>query len=214
MDAVTGVMGTMFAISNALLYPVVIVLLGLIAWTLVSAGQFISEYASRNRDISRIKFGCREAKRKIETGDFLEASSILLSCGSNDFLKRFMNNLSEVIRETETVKKEELSTETEKLIQDYELKIADELTHVRLVTRIGPMLGLMGTLIPLGPALMGLSAGNIQQLAANLVIAFSTTVLGLFAGGVAYCILLVKTKWYLQDLSDMEYVVGVLKWRE
>jgi len=214
MDAVAGVMGTMFVISNALLYPVIIVLLALIAWALVSAGQFISEYASRNRDIRRIKFGCREAKRKLETGDFLEASSILLSCGSNDFLKKFMNDLSEVIRETETAKTEELSTEAEKLIQDYELKIADGLTHVRLVTRIGPMLGLMGTLIPLGPALMGLSAGNIQQLAANLVIAFSTTVLGLFAGGVAYCILLIKTKWYLQDLSDMEYVVGVLKWRE
>ncbi|HIE31075.1 MAG TPA: MotA/TolQ/ExbB proton channel family protein, partial [Methanosarcinales archaeon] len=67
------------------------------------------------------------------------------------------------------------------------------------------------TLIPMGPALIGLSAGNIQQLAANLVIAFSTTVLGLLAGGVAYCILLVKKKWYTQDLSDMEYVVEVLK---
>jgi len=73
------------------------------------------------------------------------------------------------------------------------------------------MLGLMGTLIPLGPALMGLSTGNIQQLSANLVIAFSTIVLGLLAGSVAYCILLIKTKWYLQDLSDIEYVVEVLK---
>lgn len=214
MDVTSGIMGTMFAISNALLYPVVIVLLGLIAWTLVSAGQFISEYASRNRDISRIKLGCREAKQKIEMGDLLEASSILLGCGSNDLLRNFIKELSEIIQETETVKKEELSNEAEKLIQDYEVKIADELTYVRLVTRIGPMLGLMGTLIPLGPALMGLSAGNIQQLAANLVIAFSTTVLGLLAGGIAYCILLVKTKWYIQDLSDMEYVVSVLKWRE
>jgi biopolymer transport protein ExbB/TolQ len=73
------------------------------------------------------------------------------------------------------------------------------------------MLGLMGTLIPMGPALMGLSSGNIQQLAANLVIAFATTVLGLLAGGVAYSILLIKKKWYTQDLSDMEYVVEVLK---
>lgn len=83
--------------------------------------------------------------------------------------------------------------------------------NLSIVNGIGPMLGLMGTLIPLGPALMGLSAGNIHDLAANLMIAFSTTVLGLLAAGVAYCILLVKTKWYLQDLSDMEYVVEVLK---
>jgi biopolymer transport protein ExbB/TolQ len=103
------------------------------------------------------------------------------------------------------------SVRIEKLLQDYELKIARELEKARLVARLGPVLGLMGTLIPMGPALMGLSTGNIQQLASNLTIAFSTTVLGLLAGGVAYSVLLVKKRWYTQDLSDMEYVVEVLK---
>lgn len=73
------------------------------------------------------------------------------------------------------------------------------------------MLGLMGTLIPLGPALMGLSSGNIQALATNLVIAFSTTVLGLLVGGVAYAVLVVRRRWYYQDFSDMEYIAGVLE---
>ena len=58
---------------------------------------------------------------------------------------------------------------------------------------------------------MGLTAGNIQQLATNLVVAFSTTVLGLLSGGIAYIISLVKKRRYTQDLSDMEYVVEVLK---
>lgn len=211
MDVSSGIMGTMFMISNSLLYPVVIALLGLIAWVFISAGQFVSEYASRNRDLKRLKVGCRNAKRKMETGGFSEASAVLLGCGSNDILKKFIRDLSEIIQESEIVKKGGLPTEAEKLIQDYELKIAEELMQARLVSRVGPMLGLMGTLIPLGPALMGLSTGNIHQLVANLVIAFSTTVLGLLAGGVAYCILLVKTKWYTQDLSDMEYIVEVLK---
>jgi biopolymer transport protein ExbB/TolQ len=73
------------------------------------------------------------------------------------------------------------------------------------------MFGLMGTLIPLGPALMGLTSGDIQQLATNMVVAFSTTVLGLLTGGIAYAIVVVKKRWYTQDLSDMEYVVEVLK---
>jgi len=58
---------------------------------------------------------------------------------------------------------------------------------------------------------MGLTTGDIQQLATNLVVAFSTTVLGLLTGGIAYAIVLVKKRWYTQDLSDMEYVVEVLK---
>jgi len=205
MDVSSGIMGTMFMISNSLLYPVVIALLGLIVWSLMSCGQFVSEYASRSRDIKKLDAGCRGTKKHIELGDFSKASAVLISCGSNDFLKNFIRDLSDFIGV------EMFSIRIEKLLQDYELKIARELEKPRLVARLGPIIGLMGTLIPMGPALMGLSTGNIQQLASNLTIAFSTTVLGLLAGGVAYGILLVKKRWYTQDLSDMEFVVEVLK---
>ena len=205
MDVSSGIFGTMFMISNTLLYPVVLILLGLIGWSFVSAGQFISEYTARSRDANRLKAGCRDAKAKIEKGDRNGAAAVLTGSGSNDMLKKFIKEISEIIGTGN------FPVEAEKLLQDYELKIADELMQARLVSRVGPMLGLMGTLIPMGPALIGLSSGNIQQLAANLVIAFSTTVLGLLAGGVAYCILLIKKKWYTQDLSDMEYIVEVLK---
>ena len=205
MDVSSGIMGTMFMISNSLLYPVVIALLGLIAWSLMSCGQFVSEYASRSRDIKKLDAGCSAVKKHIELGDFSKASAVLISCGSNDFLIKFIRDLSGFIGV------EMFSVRIEKLLQDYELKIARELEKARLVARLGPILGLMGTLIPMGPALMGLSTGNIQQLASNLTIAFSTTVLGLLAGGVAYGILLVKKRWYTQDLSDMEFVVEVLK---
>ena len=205
MDVSAGIMGTMFMISNSLLYPVIIALLGLIAWSLMTFGQFVSEYASRSRDITKLDVGCMDAKKQIEKGDFSTASAVLISCGSNDLLKKFIRDLSDFIGV------DMFSVRIEKLLQDYELKIARELEKARLVARLGPVLGLMGTLIPMGPALMGLSTGNIQQLASNLTIAFSTTVLGLLAGGVAYGILLVKKRWYTQDLSDMEFVVEVLK---
>jgi biopolymer transport protein ExbB/TolQ len=205
MDVSSGIFGTMFMISNTLLYPVVLILLGLIGWSFVSAGQFISEYTARSRDANRLKAGCRDAKAKIEKGDRNGAAAVLTGSGSNDMLKKFIKEISEILGTGN------FPVEAEKLLQDYELRIADELMQARLVSRVGPMLGLMGTLIPMGPALMGLSTGNIQQLATNLVIAFSTTVLGLLAGGVAYCVLMVKKKWYTQDLSDMEYIVEVLK---
>jgi biopolymer transport protein ExbB/TolQ len=205
MDISSGIFGTMFMISNSLLYPVVLVLLGLIAWSFISVGQFVSEYTARSRDSIRLKANCRDAKTKIEKGDLNGAASALTGSGSNDLLQRFTKDISEILDV------ENFPVEAEKLLQDYELTISGELMQSRLVSRVGPMMGLMGTLIPMGPALIGLSSGNIQQLAENLVIAFATTVLGLLAGGVAYSILLIKKKWYTQDLSDMEYVVEVLK---
>ncbi len=205
MDATSGIIGAMFMISNSLLYPVIIILLGLVAWSLISIGQLVSEYASRNRDIAKLKVGCRDAKKYMQMQDYKKAAEALRSSGSNDFLRSFLNDL------TESLKENKFAVEAEKLLQDYELRIAKELEKARLVVKLGPMFGLMGTLIPLGPALMGLTAGNIQQLATNLVVAFSTTVLGLLSGGIAYTISLVKKRWYTQDLSDMEYVVEVLK---
>ena len=205
MDISSGIFGTMFMISNSLLYPVVLVLLGLIAWSFISVGQFVSEYTARSRDSRRLKTNCRDAKSKIEKGDLNGAASALTGSGSNDLLQRFTKDISEILNV------ENFPVEAEKLLQDYELTISGELMPSRLVSRVGPMMGLMGTLIPMGPALIGLSSGNIQQLAENLVIAFATTVLGLLAGGVAYSILVIKKKWYTQDLSDMEYVVEVLK---
>ena len=205
MDATSGIIGAMFMISNSLLYPVIIILLGLVAWSLISIGQLISEYASRSRDIAKLKVGCRDAKKYMQMQDYKKAAEVLRSSGSNDFLRTFLNDL------TESLKENKFAVEAEKLLQDYELRIAKELEKARLVVKLGPMFGLMGTLIPLGPALMGLTAGNIQQLATNLVVAFSTTVLGLLSGGIAYTISLVKKRWYTQDLSDMEYVVEVLK---
>ncbi|MHC1583982.1 MAG: MotA/TolQ/ExbB proton channel family protein, partial [Methanosarcinales archaeon] len=201
----SGIIGLMFVISNSLLYPVIISLLILVGVSFIIFGQFISEYASRNRDFSRLKSGMKRAKENIELKNFKEASSVLRSSGSNFLLESFITDL------TGSIDAANFSIEAEKLLQDYELRIARELEIPRLISRIAPMLGLMGTLIPMGPALMGLSSGNIEALASNLAIAFATTVLGILTGGIAYAVLIVKKRWYTQDLSDMEYVVEVLK---
>jgi outer membrane transport energization protein ExbB (TC 2.C.1.1.1) len=77
--------------------------------------------------------------------------------------------------------------------------------------RVGPILGLMGTLIPMGPALVSLSRGDVQSMAASLIIAFATTVIGLVVGGICYCSLLIRNRWYHQDLSDLEYSAAILR---
>jgi len=72
------------------------------------------------------------------------------------------------------------------------------------------MLGLMGTLIPMGPALLALAGGDIETLAKNLIVAFGSTVLGLAAGLIGHFLSMVRSRWYEQDMSDMEYLSEIL----
>jgi len=204
MEVMSSITEIMFLLSNALLYPVIIALVALVVWVLIVLGQVVSEYSGRTRDLARLRKGCRDANLYRQKNEIDEAAHALKTAGSNPLLEKYIGDVAGFIGD------ERLSLESEKLLQDYELGIARELDSLKILTRVAPMLGLMGTLIPLGPALMGLSAGNIEALASNLVVAFSTTVLGLLVGGIAYGVLLVKRRWYLQDLSDMEYVAGVL----
>jgi len=99
----------------------------------------------------------------------------------------------------------------EKILQDAELGMAKALEPMKIGAKAGPILGLMGTLIPMGPALIGLSQGDIRALADNLVIAFATTVIGLAVGGICYGALVIKSRWYRQDLSDLDYAVEIMR---
>ena len=74
------------------------------------------------------------------------------------------------------------------------------LERVDLLARSGPVLGLMGTLIPLGPGLSALNSGNIDILATALTVAFDTTVLGLLVGLVAYILGRLRRRCFLSRL--------------
>ncbi|GAB3371691.1 MotA/TolQ/ExbB proton channel family protein [Spongiibacter taiwanensis] len=64
------------------------------------------------------------------------------------------------------------------------------------VTRLSPMLGLMGTLIPLGPGLAALGEGDLQVLTTAMMTAFDTTVIGLLAGMVGFVLGRLRRRWY------------------
>ena len=82
-----------------------------------------------------------------------------------------------------------------------------------MLVRAGPALGLMGTLIPLSPALTGLANGNTASLSHDLRVAFSVTVVGLLIGAVAFGLSLSRDRLYSQDLSDLQYVAAVVSIR-
>ena len=98
----------------------------------------------------------------------------------------------------------------QRLLAEFEIDADKDLAISTTLSKMGPMLGLMGTLIPMGPALVGLSTGDIASMAYNMQVAFATTVVGLFAAAIGFITQQVKQRWYLQDLARLEFIDGLL----
>jgi biopolymer transport protein ExbB/TolQ len=189
MASLTGLLSL---VSDALLMPVIAGLLGLLAWTLLLAGGFIKEAFERPRVRRAIDAGVAEAADGHGVDPVLHALD-----GARSGLPRRFVHSSGVTGDAAS-----LDYRLSRLEHD----VADSVARISFITRVSPMLGLMGTLIPLGPALSGLSSGDMASLASNLVVAFTATVVGLLISGVAYGIGLARRTWYSRDLTDLEFV--------
>lgn len=84
----------------------------------------------------------------------------------------------------------------ERLLAAEELRLQRRVERTDLLVRLGPALGLAGTLIPLGPGLAALGRGEVQSLAAALTVAFDTTVVGVLIGALAFVLSSVRRRWY------------------
>ncbi len=183
----------LFVLCNVLLIPVIAVLLVFLGWTIILAGGFLRECLARRatrKALDQCLAAAKQGQDKRQLWSLIRAShsGVLMA-----FSKRIGPDTGQ----------SELLTHT---IAELEYSITDTMAHLSLLTRVGPMLGLMGTLIPLGPALTGLAGGDVQMMAKNLVVAFTTTVIGVLIGSVAYGMGLVRRTWYARDLSDLEFI--------
>ncbi|MCD7099559.1 MotA/TolQ/ExbB proton channel family protein [Stenotrophomonas sp. MMGLT7] len=87
---------------------------------------------------------------------------------------------------------------------DLELWIMKRLEWLRIVSRTTPMLGLVATMIPMGPALLALTRSDAQSVGENMVVAFSSVILALVAASLTFLILTVRRRWLLVELRDIE----------
>ena len=196
-----------YDISRILLWPVLIAAIACLVWVLVEAGVLLYELwlRFRYRDLDALEVRALRARMAFRDGKPRTAYRYLQENTYSLVVVRFLYDL---IRNYQT---ERLSAKPLKLLQEYEFYTIKRLERTRILVRIGPMLGLMGTLIPLSPALIGLANGDMQQLSDNLVTAFSVTVIGLLIGGIAFVISIVRDRMYSQDISDMEYLLELLE---
>jgi biopolymer transport protein ExbB/TolQ len=179
-------------ISNALLIPVMLLLIGFTALIAVYLGGLIREAWERQRHIGEFRRFVNDLKhqplRTVKRADIPARFGLPA---------QIMSRLSE--------------KNIDKDLDDAHLAMEAALSKLSIGIRVGPMLGLMGTLIPLGPALIAMSGGNIAALTQNLVVAFTTTVVGLLIAGISFVIYMIRQRWYAQDLNDLEFIIKRLE---
>jgi biopolymer transport protein ExbB/TolQ len=206
MMAVSGIEDILFELANALRVPVFVAAIGALALVLVDLGAFCVELLRRGRSDGgeRVAQATASARQALSSYDLPQAERALMPLASS---AQMADTLSTLVAQHGQPGAEDRRA---KALADFDLRSLRKLERSRMLVRFGPALGLMGTLIPLSPALEGLAQGDVAQLSENLRAAFSVTVLGLLIGALAFSISLVRDRLYAQDLSDLEYVVASL----
>jgi biopolymer transport protein ExbB/TolQ len=196
-----------YDVSRILFWPVLVAAVACLVWVLIELGVLLYELwlRFRYRDLDALEIRALRARKAFRDGKPRTAYRYLQENMYSLVVVRFLYDL---IRNYQT---ERLAAKPLKLLQEYEFYTIKRLERTRILVRLGPMLGLMGTLIPLSPALVGLATGDVQALSDNLVTAFSVTVLGLLIGGLAFVASIVRDRMYSQDISDMEYLLELLE---
>lgn len=189
----------MFWIANGFLIPVVIGLLYFFVRSILLLGGFVSKYVQR----SRMEKEVRTAMENLNEGNVAELA-FPAEMTAHPFIV-CLENITHIDYNEAVINK---------TVSEYELALGKELDQAKILVKFGPILGLMGTLIPMGPALAGLSSGDIASMAYNMQVAFATTVLGLFAGAVGFVLYQAKQRWAQKDLVRLDFVSQLMKQRK
>ena len=162
----------LYWISTGLLVPVIVLLIMLFARALLLIGSFFGQYLSVRQTEALLKqeFNALDKDNVATLSERLpnEQKAMVIS-----YMQRMLEH-------------KDSEAHLQKLLADFDIAAASNLATSKTLAKMGPMLGLMGTLIPMGPALVGLSTGDIASMAYNMQVAFATTVVGLFSAAIGF----------------------------
>jgi biopolymer transport protein ExbB/TolQ len=167
-----------YLISSSMLYPAMFLLVAGFSAVLISAGAAVAEWAERS-------------KQK-DTG----------ASGAAGLGAAALRELEGILE-----KPEASWDDVENFWRGVRLERWKRLDYLRVLARLGPAMGLVGTLIPMSTGLASLSQGDTSRLSSDLVVAFSTTVVGLCSGVGAYVLHIVRSRWLEGDLQALQLAI-------
>ena len=141
----------LYWISTGLLVPVIVLLIFFFIRALLLIGSFFGEYM-QNRRVNA-SLGARISKLTVADAPAFAAS---LPAGSGSLFEAYARKIAESAGD---------QARTDLLLSEFEIASDKNIATSKVLTKMGPILGLMGTLIPMGPALVGLAQGDIASMA-------------------------------------------------
>lgn len=221
-----------YQLANAFFWPVALALLALFAVTLIDLGALLAQIWRRRRqprtDIAAVArallaglntradastaasarnatsaTNAANGANAINAAEAARATDALAHLDLSPALRRFWTRVRAQLDASGT-SSDHLDLWLEDALQEEEMSVTSQLDLSRVLIRIGPMLGLAGTIIPLGPALESLLAGSMADMVSHLVIGFGAVVVGLVLSGISYFTTLVRERWMRRELKDLE----------
>lgn len=204
LDSVqTQLADVMHVISQALLIPVIVILLAFIGYALFCIGSIVAETLGERRHFkvhtpaflkALMDAPCAELPKVIEASGLLNRQKIALL----------------TVYDYRSLPDDALVALVRRLVGEEEARYRRIVDRNNAAAKISPMVGLMGTLIPLGPGVAALGQGATTTLSSSLLIAFDTTVAGLIVAALCLAIGKIRSNWYDDYMSALDSAMATM----
>ncbi len=185
----------LFLVSDSLLIPDIIVLLVLFVRALLLVGSFYNQYITKYKNERQLRPILQQL-----TPERIEELQAVLPEKDNSLFVKYLRAI--LARPAD-------NAYADYMITNFENEAEKDVVTSKLLAKVGPVLGLIGTLIAMSPALTGLSQGDISKMASNMQVVFATTVVGLVVSLVGLVTLQFKQRWYAKEINQLDYITRI-----
>ena len=185
----------LFALGQVLRFPIVVLLWACVAAALFMVGRCFMEFVARTRE-----------RRGFDLAAWLRQGPAL---GADERrLAALPLPLRTLLADVETMRAASALGDggLEHLVLEREERARHGLTPSRALVKLGPSLGLIGTLVPMGSSLAAMATGNLADMAGQMVVAFTSTIVGLVTGTLAYVVTAVRQHWVAESVREDRYL--------
>lgn len=185
----------LFALGQVLRFPVMVLLWACVLVALFFSGRCLVEFVMRRRE-----------RRGFDLNGWVNAGPVLSAWRERQRslpvdLRRLLEDV-----ERSRARRGFAVGELEHVVLAREEHVRRRLVGPRTLVKVGPSLGLLGTLIPMGSSLAALAAGNLDAMAGQMVVAFTTTIIGLATGTLAYVLAAIQQSWVNETVHEQRYL--------
>ena len=195
MSLLAALENGLFALGQVLRLPVMALLWLCVAAALFMTGAMVVDYLGRRRE-----------RQGFDIERWIKAGSVL----SPDERRKaeLPRTLRRLLDDITTLRAENALGDggLEHALLAQEERVRRGMTAPRMLVKVGPSLGLIGTLIPMGTALAALATGDLEAMSGQMIVAFTTTIIGLACGTIAYVVTAVRQNWVNETIREQRFI--------